>query len=218
MDIQDFTNRKTLLCASCAVFLISFSLISFEITLTRLLSVVLSYHYVFLTLSLSMLGLGVGSMCVYLFWFKIKNWKNNFILLPSLASLFALSISISVILIIMISHLDSIPSITLLFYCGILLLPFFAAGVFLAYVFRLVPTLSPKIYGADLIGGAFGSLGVIYFLNTLGGISTALLLGAFASSAAFFLITKEIRRNKRIALLFFINFILLSVLFGSSLI
>jgi hypothetical protein len=202
---------------SGGVFLISFSLISFEITLTRLLSVVLSYHYVFVTLSLAMLGLGIGGMCVYLFWSTIANYDNNSVLLPSLASLFSLSISVSVISIIILSNIVSPYSINILLYCGILLVPFFTAGVLLAYVFRLFPTLSPKIYGADLIGGAFGSLGVIYLLNTLGGISTTLLLGAVASTASFFLITKGIKRNKKIVVLFCTNFILLSILFGSCL-
>ncbi|UCH23359.1 MAG: hypothetical protein JSU83_09215 [Deltaproteobacteria bacterium] len=212
--MEKTTSPSLSLCGG--VFLITFSIISFEITLTRLLSVVLSYHYVFLTLSLAMLGLGLGGMCVYLLWSKIKSWNSNFILLPSLASLFSLSISASVILIIIISHLDSLNSITILLYCGTLLLPFFTAGVLLAYVFRLFPTLSPKIYSADLIGGALGSLGVIYLLNTLGGISTAFLLGAFASTPAFFLITTGEKRNKKIAVLFCTNFILLSILFGSS--
>ncbi len=35
------------------VFLISFSLLAFEIALTRVLSVVLSYHYVFVVVSLA---------------------------------------------------------------------------------------------------------------------------------------------------------------------
>ncbi len=216
MNKRDSTSRKTLLCTSCAVCITSLSLISFEITLTRLLSVVLSYHYVFATLSLAMLGLGTGGMCVYFLWPKITSLKNNHILLPSLAGLFALSISVSVVLIILISYLVSRHSITILIYCSILLLPFFVAGMLLAYVFRLFPNLSPKLYGADLIGGALGSLGVIYFLDTLGGISTAFLLGAFASTAAFLLIMEGIKREKKIVVLFITNFILLSLLFGSS--
>jgi hypothetical protein len=114
------------------------------------------------------------------------------------------------------SYLDFRHSTAILLYCAILVLPFFVAGIFLAYVFRMFPNLSPKIYAADLIGGALGSLGVIYFLNTLGGISTAFLLGAFASTAAFLLIAEGIRRNKKIVVLIFTNFILLSILFGSS--
>ena len=49
------------------VFLLSFSLLAFEITLTRILSVLLSYHYVFVVLSLALLGLGIGGIIVYVY-------------------------------------------------------------------------------------------------------------------------------------------------------
>ena len=47
--------------------LISFCLISIEITFSRLLSVLLSYHYVFVVLSLALLGLGAGGVFVHRF-------------------------------------------------------------------------------------------------------------------------------------------------------
>ena len=60
-------SRRTLWLLLTGVFLISFSLLAFEITLTRLLSVVLSYHYVFVVVSLALLELDTGGIFVYLF-------------------------------------------------------------------------------------------------------------------------------------------------------
>jgi len=51
MNEGEHKNRKRLWILTGAIFLTSFSLITFEITLSRLLSVLLSYHYVFIVLS-----------------------------------------------------------------------------------------------------------------------------------------------------------------------
>src|SRR4030043_1024017 len=91
-----------------AIFLISFSLIAFEIALSRVLSVLLSYHYVFAVLSLALLGLGLGGMFVHYFRPKIPNEEKKYSVLAFWASLFSLSIPLSVILIIEIGYIENI--------------------------------------------------------------------------------------------------------------
>ena len=142
-----------------SVFLISFSLLTFEITLTRLLSVTLSYHYVFLAVSLALLGLGVGGILVHLFRPHTPSGHSRFGSLALFASLFSLAIPFSVILLIQIGYIDSIRD-NILLYCLLLFIPFLFAGMFLAEVFRMFPTISAWIYGADLVGAAGALLGL----------------------------------------------------------
>ena len=117
-------SRRTLWLLLTGVFLISFSLLAFEITLTRLLSVVLSYHYVFVVVSLALLGLGTGGIFVYLFRPQRSSRQGRFGSLGIFPSLFSLSIPFSVILITRIAYIDNI-----LLYCLVLFIPFSLVGV-----------------------------------------------------------------------------------------
>ena len=183
-------SRRTLWLLLTGVFLISFSLLAFEITLTRLLSVALSYHYVFVVASLALLGLGTGGIFVYLFRRQRSSRHGSFGSLGIFPSLFSLSIPLSVILITRITYIDNI-----LLYFLVFLIPFFLVGVFLAEIFRIFPALSSRIYGADLIGAAAGSLGVILILNSLGGVNSSFLLALVASIAALLIATTVPGRN-----------------------
>jgi hypothetical protein len=64
-------------CISLAVLLL-------EITLTRVFSVVMWYHFAFLAISLALLGGAVGGVTVYalLAWVLARKWQKVF---PSLA-------------------------------------------------------------------------------------------------------------------------------------
>jgi hypothetical protein len=80
------------------IFLVSFSLIAFEIALSRLLSVLLSYHFVFAVLAIALLGLGGGGVFLHLFrgnGHREKKLAGDFSLW---AVIFALTVSFSVIL------------------------------------------------------------------------------------------------------------------------
>lgn len=199
---------------SGGVFLISFSVIAFEITLSRLLSVVLSHHYVFIILSLTMLGLGMGGMGVHLFWKKLSPEENRYFL-PLVACLFSITLPLSVILIATHGYISTLRN-SLLFYCLILLVPFLLAGLLLAYIFRVHSLSSGKLYGADLLGGATGALAVIFLLNILGGVSTGILIGVSASMAAlFFSVKKDL--NFRAPALSLFTFVAVSSLCGVNL-
>lgn len=53
-------SKRAYRLALPSVFLVSLSILVFEIALTRILSIMLSYHFVFAIVSAAMLGLGVG--------------------------------------------------------------------------------------------------------------------------------------------------------------
>lgn len=178
--------EQPLICLLIGVFLISFSLIAFEILLSRLLSVLLSFHFVFIVLAVSLLGLGSGGIALYFLQHKrqIKQVpKNGFHLWASIYSL-TLVLSVGTILSIpvLFQALDHI-----FFYSVLFLIPFLFAGVLLAHIFQSFPSESGKIYGIDLLGAAAGSFGSIILLNRFAVISSIFLLGTISAIGAVFL-------------------------------
>jgi len=176
-------SRGTLWILLVGIFLTSFSTLAFEITLSRLLSILILYHYVFAIVSLALLGLGLGGIFVYLFRPQAPAPDRRFGPLALLASFISLAIPISVILMIQIGYLDSVLN-NILFYCALLFFPFFFTGILLAEVFRTFPEISARIYGADLVGAALGSLGIILFLDAFGAVNTSFFLGITTAAAA----------------------------------
>ncbi|MQY81590.1 MAG: hypothetical protein GH158_05090, partial [Dehalococcoidia bacterium] len=117
-------SKGTLWILLVGVFLTSFSMLAFEITLSRLLSILILYHYVFAIVSLALLGLGLGGIFVYLFRPQTPASGKRFGTLALFASLTALAIPISVVLMVQIGYLDSTLN-NILFYCILLFFPFF---------------------------------------------------------------------------------------------
>ena len=188
------------------VFLVSFSMLAFEITLSRLLSILILYHYVFAIVSLALLGLGLGGIFVYLFRQRIPTPEKRFGTLALLASFISLAIPISAILMVQIGYLDS-ESTSILFYCVLLFFPFFFTGVFLAEVFRTFPEISSRVYGADLVGAALGSLGIILFLDVFGAVNTSFFLGATAAAAALLFASRLLKKTSLRTILPTVSFI-----------
>lgn len=217
MKADALTGRKQLAVFLSAIFLISICVIAFEITLSRLLSVLLSYHYVFVVLSLALLGLGAGGMFVHFCRPQIPIEENRFSILTMVSALFALALPFSVIFIIQLKYFDDIQ-MTMLIYGFFLLIPFFLAGVLLAEIYRMFPALSARIYGADLIGAAAGSLIAIPLLNFLGAISTNFVLGGMASLAAMLFAMGGKKKNNKGLVISVVSLSVLSVLFALNLV
>lgn len=163
------------------VFLISFSLLAFEIALTRLLSVLYSYHFVFTVVSLAMMGHGLGAIYVLLRKKYTTSRTSSMRALAFHAGLCAFTIALSTVLVIQAGHY----SVTLPFL-ALFLLPFFSGGVFFAVVFRTYSEFSSWVYGADLIGAGAGCIGIVFLLQILYGVQTVYVvaLTAFIGAVA----------------------------------
>lgn len=180
------TRERNLRLLLTGIFLVSFSLIAFEITLSRILSVLLSYHFAFAVLAVTLMGLGGGGIFLHLFHGYTLHGKKSVGDLPLWAALFALTVSFSVILCLFIGA--SFPALDNIFFYGLLfLIPFFWVGILLACVYREFPADSGKIYGFDLVGAACGSFGCLFLLDRLGVFSTVFILGLLSAAAALLL-------------------------------
>ena len=177
-------SKRKLAILMVGVFLVSSSLLAFEIAFVRLMSVMLSYHYVFAIVSVSLFGLGVGGIFVHFSQLKVSGSDERppFDSFALSAGLCSLTMTLSVIVAIQVGHMDTLGTSILLF-CGIFFVPFFFGGVFLAKVFRTFPSFSSMIYGSDLAGAAAGCLGIVLALNIFGAVS-AIFFFAVATSVS----------------------------------
>ena len=179
-DMEDLISKKKLTLLMSGVFLISSSLLAFEIAFARLMSVMLSYHYVFAIVSLSLFGLGIGGIVVQFSRPKASDDPSPFDSFSWLSGLCSLAMAVSVIIAIRVGHMNRLGT-NLFLYGGIFFVPFFLGGMFLAKVFSRFPSLSSKVYGSDLVGAAAGCIGVVLALNAFGAVCAIFLFATLTS-------------------------------------
>ncbi|HXO35618.1 MAG TPA: hypothetical protein VN901_25040 [Candidatus Acidoferrales bacterium] len=166
--------------------LTSFAALLLELALTRLFSVVLFYHFAFLAISIALLGLGAGGVFAYLL-------KNRLARADTRKLAARLSIDSSMVVLFVLEVVLHIP-VTLAVSAGNFLhltviyisaaLPFFLIGVQFSVIFARESRRIPRLYAADLGGGALACLAVVPLLNWLGGPNTILSAAVVMATAA----------------------------------
>ncbi len=168
------------------VALISGASLMLELTLTRIFSVTLFYHFAFLVVSLALFGMGVAGIVVYLRGRSLRPERLERILaFHALAFGFSSIVALWMVLATQVPPglgLESLRNLAALYLVAAL--PFFFSGMCLAMVITLQSKHVSRIYGYDLTGAALGCLLSIPALNLLGGPSTVLAAGALGASAA----------------------------------
>lgn len=169
------------------VFLISFSVLVFQVVQTRVLSVIAWYYLAFFAISVAMLGMTVGAVWVYLRRDRFAEGE-----LSSHLSRFSTAAAISMPLSLLVQFsliVSFVPSISMLMAWSLLLTAMAIPYVFAGVVVSLALTRSPfpvnQVYGVDLIGAALGCVAVVLLLDVLDGPSTIVLAGAIAACAAW---------------------------------
>src|SRR5580700_733268 len=165
--------------------LTSFAALLLELALTRLFSVVLFYHFAFLAISIALLGLGAGGVFAYLQKSRLARFSTR-----ALASELCLTNSVMVFVVLeTVLHVPVSLTVTgsnflrLTALYVVSALPFFLTGILFSVVFARETWRVPRLYGADLCGGALACLAVVPLLNWLGGPNT-ILAAALAMAAA----------------------------------
>ena len=177
-------TRPTLLLAGVAIA--SFAALLLELALTRLFSVVLFYHFAFLAISIALLGLGSGGVFAYLG----KNWLAQFetrrlVAVLSCANALAIPFVLEVVLHLPVSldvSRENFLRLTAMYLASAV--PFFITGLEFSLIFARQPNHIPRLYGADLMGGALACLGVVPLLNLLGGPNTIMFSALMTAVAA----------------------------------
>jgi hypothetical protein len=178
--------------------LTSFAALLLELSLTRLFSVVLFYHFAFLAISIALLGLGAGGVLAYLFKERLSTYATR-----SLAArLCMLNSAVIVVVLEIVLHVPvsldvsgkNFLRLTALYLAAAV--PFFLTGVLFSVVFARESSRIPRLYGADLCGGALACLAVVPLLNWMGGPNAIIFAGiALAIAAAVWSGASPNRRN-----------------------
>lgn len=151
------------------IALISMTLISLELTWTRIFSAEFFYTYAFLILSLAVLGIGLGALALRLFQ-RLDDDKY----LPLSGLSCAVSALAGPIIVFSIGmDFDAMFSgpgmiIKLIFIIIILNSAYFFAGIAIARIFKSGSGDMSKIYMADLAGAGFGVLFTVIAMNIIG--------------------------------------------------
>jgi len=171
-------NAKTL-TRNLGIFLIGLTLFMFEISLTRLFSTLMWYHYVFVALSLAMLGSTVGGVQAFKWLNSLgsktgKQAAEQLMLRRKLQLLVGLAVSIllNILLLYRVPYQNSL----VLAYIIVSGIPFVLGSYYMALVFREEPQKSNSLYFADLIGAAAGSLLVVVLLDNFSLVRVGLIL------------------------------------------
>ena len=170
------------------VFLVSCSVLMFEISLTRIFSISLWYHFAFMVISIAMLGIGCAGTLLAVCSKGLRNSAQDIsagssrlerlrrqIYSESNIPLYAALTGISVLMCYVLSNYipfdpvklswDKRQFLSLALYCLVLSVPFFFSGLLIASVFSLHSEKSMLVYSSDLLGAGTGSLAVLYLLN-----------------------------------------------------
>lgn len=185
------------------LFLTSLSVLVLQISFTRIFSVFVGYHFVFIAVSTAMLGIGLGAMLFYKLRAKITSRRSSFKVLGLVALAFSLSILFSLAAVAGVSSPE-----TWFIYIVEIFPPFFLAGVFLALSYHQFASQSNLLYFADLTGAAFGSLVVVLLLQSLGGINAVGVTSVFPAMAGIILLKRERKTHFLLSLLIFFAVVL----------
>ncbi len=140
-----------------AIALTAFALILFQVALTRVLSVVVWYHFAFLTLSLAMLGLGAPGV-----WFLLVREPQRFLRPLLLAGGIAAPVST----VLLTAYGAPLHERSVLFVIAAVLPGLVAMGGALCLLLMRAP--GPAVarrYGMDLLGAALGAALAVPLLN-----------------------------------------------------
>jgi spermidine synthase len=187
--------EKTLLAG---LALTSFSALLLELALTRLFSVVLFYHFAFLAISIALLGLGAGGVFAYLLKPRLaatdtRTLAARLCMANSVVVLVVLEIVLHVPVALRVSW-GNFARLTVLYLAAAV--PFFLTGLLFAVVFARETRRIPRLYGADLCGGAMACLAVVPLLNWVGGPNVILVAGAtMAAAGTIWAEFRALRRN-----------------------
>ena len=170
----DSTRRRL-----AAIAIASFAVLYFQIAATRVLSVLLWYHWAFLSISLAMLGLGVPGV-----WFALRPPSER--ALPRFLLAAGLSIPAAIGAVIRIGN--QYGSWSVVVCMALLLVPLLLLGCAVCQL--LLSARGPavgRMYGADLVGAAVAAAVVMPSLWWLPTPDAIALLGLLPIGAALLL-------------------------------
>ena len=171
------------------IFLLCFGTLLLELSLTRVMSVALWYHFGFLVISTALLGFGASGVTLAL-WRRLREE------IPLDRALATLALLFGVLTVLCFWLLQRIPfdPFNLLndsrqlwlmpVYFILVALPFFCAGLALALLFTRGSAVVNRLYAFDLLGAGLGCAAIALVMPAFGGSGSVVIAGAIGLLAA----------------------------------
>src|SRR5262245_27748925 len=169
------------------VFLITFSVLVFQVVQTRILSVIAWYYLAFFAISVAMLGMTGGAVWVYL---DRGRWKQSELSTRLAEWALRAAVAMPVSLLLQFSLITTLtPTLTSVFawtlLMGAMTVPYVFSGVAVSMALTRSPFPVSQVYGVDLLGAALGCAAVVGILNVLDGPSAILFASLAAALASY---------------------------------
>jgi hypothetical protein len=207
-SIPVLVNRRLLFAG---IFLIALSGLVLEVSITRIFSAAIWYHFAFVAVSVALVGLGASGLVVQHRVKKLKGkWAENL----TIYSAWGITIFIPITLFVM--HALASQVIYLPLFMILFSVPFFLVGIIISAAFNAFASVAGRLYAADLIGASVGALLVVLFLVLTGGEGATLIVGLIASIGGT--IFSRIAKNtkKTVVSLMFVAFAMSLILLNHS--
>ena len=167
------------------IALITLSVLMLELSLTRLFSATMYYHFAFMAISLALFGSGASGVFVYIVQRGLDpertgQWLSTAAILFALSNLFSLYVILSNPLTFE-TGAENYYRLARIY--GAAALPFFFAGCAVTLAITRLASEISKLYLFDLAGAALGCLLLIPVLNTIGAINIVLLVSAVGAGS-----------------------------------
>jgi hypothetical protein len=174
-----------------ALLLTSLGVLLLEITLTRIFSFTIWYHFAYLTISIALLGFGASGSVLAAFPRLLNDGGRRF--LVACAALASLSV-VATLLVVAAVPLDPMKvlqersqlSILFIYYLAVTL-PFFFAGLCVSGTLTIASHAVSRLYFYDLLGAGLGCLVSVVAIWVVGTPSATLIsVLCFAGAAVCF--------------------------------
>jgi hypothetical protein len=176
------------------IFVSSSASLAFEVLLTRIYSISVSYHFAALIVSIAMLGLAASGVLLALFP-ELMN--------PGHIGKYALALGIALpVSFLLVNQFPFDPVLLswekaeilrIGFHYIVLAVPFLCTGLIVATAFAAGSSRSGLIYGADLLGAGVGSVGILILTSLISPERGIFLISAIVLAGSCILLAATLR-------------------------
>jgi hypothetical protein len=176
-DVKPARSTSLGLAAACL------GMLTLQVSVTRLFSLLVWYHFAFLAIALALLGFTAGGVLVHLHPQRYRDRAGELCLYAAGAIVLSL---------VVCAHLPFGSSVVagwdqIALFCAVIatvLVPFVLAGIVVSATLSAHPKHASKLYFADLVGSGLGCIVSLFAMDTFGGGAGGMLTAAIAFVAA----------------------------------
>jgi hypothetical protein len=184
------------------ILFISLSTLLFEITLTRILSLMIWYHFAFMVISVVLLGFGASGAWLSLSRRAKEADPVKFLSFSS--GMYALSIVLTFLVVRTLSLdpfrmvAEKMNFLKLFALYALLIIPFFFAGTTIGLAFMRYTSAASRIYFVDLLGASIGCLAMVALIGPAGGPGCVAIAAVIAGVACLMFSLRAGSRGGRV--------------------